>query len=346
LFQSKISALLLLVSIIAISGCAQQKKVETIPPTEAHEKLKRVFKEEFNLDAVTKAYNNTLWVYLPLNEPYLKYTSSGLGPVKSPEAQSKLIIKYLDGKVQDNSFNITYDIGTDNKYKNDRGIGSRFTEEFSVRQQHILTAINLAYGDSEKSPDGNEHVESIPGDRNFLGYKENAAHKRLVHDYVSTDKVPDFFVVIIADIETGIETKMTIYLQDLLRAFYDQGFGEEYVRRLIVDQPIGYDKIIGDKSGEHIESYDISWQEFLIKQMVHRINFKYQQSAFPPSDDTQSELLSIAADTITAYDFKDFDMLILNDLNTKTTQSIPANELANYKSEQSEGRLIHIKFQP
>jgi len=330
--------------ILFLNSCAP-KPPQELPPTEAHQKLNRLFKEEFNLDVVTKAFDNTLWIYLPLNDPYMKYAVTPLGPIMSSEQESKLIIKYLDSNFQEGAFKLTYDIGANTEYKNDRGITSRYSEEFSSKQQFILTAINRAYGDTEKDRGDDGYIERVVGDRDFLGKKENASHKKLVHAYVHKDKVPDFFVIIIADIATGIEVKMHLYLQDLLRAFYDQGFGEEYARRLVVDQPIGHDKIIGDKSGKHIDGYDISWQEFLAKQMTHRINFKYQRSAFPPSDDTRIELLTIAADTVAAYDFEDFTSIQLQDLNANATFSTAREDLADYRSEPSGGRLIHIQFQ-
>lgn len=330
--------------LLFLNSCAP-KPPQELTPTEAHQKLIRLLKEEFNLDVVIKSYENTLWIYLPLNEPYLKYVATPIGPIHSSEKKSKFFIKYLDGEFQEDSFRFTYDIVADTEYKNDRGITSKFTEEFTIKQQFILKAISLAYGDVEKDPHGDGYVEGVPGDRDFLGHKENASHKRLVHAYVKTDKVPDFFVIIIADIYTGIEMKMYLYLQDLRRAFYDQGFGEEYIRRLIVDQPVGHEKIIGDKTGKHIESYDLSWQEFLMKQMIHRTTFKYQQSAFPPSDDTRTELLNVAADTIHAYDFEDFTSIELQDLDHNTTFKTAKEDLAGYRSEPpSKGRLIHIKF--
>jgi hypothetical protein len=79
--------------------------------------------------------------------------------------------------------------------------------------------------------------------------------------------------------------------------------------------------------------------------MIYRVTFKYQQSAFPPSADTRSELLRIAADTVAAYDFTDFTSVKLRDLDTGAAFVTPRADLADYASEPSEGKLIHIRFQ-
>ena len=157
--------------------------------------------------------------------------------------------------------------------------------------------------------------------------------------------IPDFFVIIEADITNGLEARVLINLEDLKRAYVDQSFHGEYAKRVISDQPTGNKNIIGDKEGNYIDYKDITWPEFLAKQMIFRINFKYQRSSFPPSDDTLMELLTIAADTVAAYDFTDFTSIKLEDLNARTTQSISQDDLTAYRSEQSQGRLIHIKFQ-
>ena len=152
-------------------------------------------------------------------------------------------------------------------------------------------------------------------------------------------------LLVIADIEKGIETRIYLYLQDLRRASHDPGFSEEYMRRVTSEQ-IGHEVIIGDKKGTHLEAHNLTWQEFLSKQMTHRITFKYTQSAFPPSpeDSIKEEILKIAADTLGAYEFTDFQTVELHDLGNDTTQSVSPTELSDYKSEPSQGRLIHLKF--
>jgi len=131
--------------------------------------------------------------------------------------------------------------------------------------------------------------------------------------------VPDFFVIVGADIVNGLEAQVLFNFEDLKRAYTDQSFYGEYAKRVISEQPYGNIEIIGDKKGNHVKYKSLSWPEFLAKQMVFRVNFKYQRSSFPPSNDTRLELLTIAADTVSAYQFKDFASIELQDLNAQTT---------------------------
>jgi len=327
-------------------SCAP-KPPQELTPTEAHKKLVTLCKNEYNLDVTIKAFKNTTWIYLPLDHTFLSLTASKNGPKKSSDPEEKLKVKFLDSQFSDGVFQLRYDIGLSETYTDDKGIGTRVSEEYSAKQGFLFSAINRAYAEVEKKPDSDQYVEAIPGDVTFMDERENVTHKKLVHSYVETANVPEFFVIIIADIKLGIETRTYLYLQDLRRAFIDHGFGEEYIKRVIVDQPIGHQVIIGDKKGSHLAAYDLSWPKFLSKQMVYRINFKYQRSAFPPSDGTRMELLTIAADTIAAYDFEEFTSIQLNDLDNGTTFSTAKEDLAGYRSEPpSKGRLIHIQFEP
>jgi len=153
--------------------------------------------------------------------------------------------------------------------------------------------------------------------------------------------------VSVADITGGLEARVLFVLKDLKRAYVDQSFHEEYARRVISEQPTGNKKIIGDKEGHHVDYHDFTWGEFLIKQMIYRINFKYQRSSFPPSEDTRKELLTIAAETIQAYDFDKFRSLKLIDLETNTTETISKTQLQAIKitPPRPPGKLHKIKFE-
>lgn len=338
---------ILFIVLLFTSSCAQHPPGEARTPTEAHQKLIKLCKEEYNLDVITKAFDNTMWIYLPLNNPYLYITASKDGPVKSKISEEKAFLKYIEGEFEENIFHLHYDIIKSRDYTNTNGIGTSYSEEYSAKQRYLLTAITRAYGDIEQKPDSNQYVEKVPGDITFMGNKENATHKRLVHSYVKTDAVPDFFVIVMADITKGIEARMYLYLQDLRRASYDQGFMEESAKRLVREQPIGHEVIIGDKSGKHLNAYDLTWPEFLMKQMVYRTTVKYALSSIPPLSDTRQQLTTIAAETIQAYDFEEFESLHLINLDTNTTETISKSELQSVEVAplRPPGKLHHIKFE-
>ena len=334
--------------IIFFVGCSDAPRQEkTIPNTPSHQKLKDLLKDEYNLDVITKAFANTLWVYLPLDNPFLNIVSSKNGPLKSEHPQEKFQINFLDGKFSDQTFHIRYNITKEETYADDKSITTQFSEEYSAKQRFLLNAIGRAYSEVEKKPDSNRYVERIAGDIDFLGHKKNLTHKKLVHSYVKTDDVPDFIVIAIADIVKGIEIRMYLYLQDLRRASHDQGFGEEYIKRLIVDQPIGHEIIIGDKTGEHLDAHDLTWPEFLTKQMIYRTTFKYTISSLPPLPDPKEQLIQIAAQTIQGYHFQDFESVNLIDLNKNTTKTLSKNEIKTIEitPPSPPGKTHRIKFQ-
>jgi len=158
--------------------------------------------------------------------------------------------------------------------------------------------------------------------------------------------VPEFIVMTIADIVTGIESQTLFYASDLRRALVDQSFREEYVKRTISDYPQGNENIIDDATGEHLDYHAITWREFITKQIVHRIKFKYERSGFPPTEDTKTEMLTQIGITINTYDFSDFEMIDISDLNEKLNYSVGLEELSEYKPDDplSGGKLHVIKF--
>jgi len=293
--------------LIVFLGCAQTAPEEPLVLTDPAKEIIRICQEEHNFTVTIMPFNQTMWVYLPLEEGLLNMKADGKGYSNSAVSAVKPAIKFLDGKYQDGSFHLTHDVAPSKGYAKSYGYTSEFSEEYRSKQRNLLTAIHRAFNE-ENDP-------------------------------------PAFFVVVIADIINGLESKTFIHLEDLKRAYVDQSFHEEYAKRIISEQPIGNAGMVGDQIGKSVNYSDLTWPEFLSKQMVFRINFKYQRSAFPPSNDTRAELLNIAADTIGAYEFTDFTSLELHDLNHNANFSTTREDLVKYRSESSEGRLIHIKFQ-
>jgi len=326
--MKRTSFFLSLLILLFAAGCSPPP-AQQIPRTGAQERMIQLCKTDYNLDIVTYAFDNTLWIYLTLDNPYLSIVTSKKGPAKSTDAKDKPTIKFLDGEFKDYSFQLRYHIALDKFYPGSNGIETKYSDEFLTTQRNLLQAIARTYAEVEKEPGSNRYVEKVAGDIDFMGKKKNATHKELVHSYVKTEAVPDFFVIVIADITKGIESKTYLYLQDLRRAMREQGFGEEYRKRVISDQPIGHTVIIEDKKGTHLDTHDLTWGEFLAKQIVYRTNFKYTQSSFPPSENTRNELLTTVAETVQAYDFKDFTSVILKDINKNTVETANRSEVEN-----------------
>lgn len=309
--------------LVCAAGCGRVADNPTPSPSQAHQEMVRILKEENGLEPVTRAFDHTLWIYLPVENELLQLKAGQKGAQSSAESVVKPAVNFLDGSFGDGSFQITYDIAPEKSYPKSYGYDSTFSEQYQQDQRNILSAVYRAFGHFQESAAGGAALEGAP----------------------------DFFVIVIADIVNGLESRTIFYLTDLRRAYTDPTFYEEYMRRIISEQPTGGQEIIGDKQGQHVGFKDLTWGEFLIKQMVYRITFKYQQSAFPPSDDARREILTAAADTVAAYRFTDFRSLKLHDLGEGKANEISRNDLAAYQSESSTsaepsgGRLIHIKFQ-
>ena len=244
------------------------------------------------------------------------------GPRTSDVPKETRQINFLDGKFEDSVFKITYDIALGRSYSKEYGYGNTFSQEYQNKQRDILTAIQRVYTETETS------AQQQP----------------------AQDKVPDFFVMVAADITNGIETQIIINFQDLKRVLTDAYFQEEYVKRAIMDYPTGNKDIIGDEDGKHLHVYDMTWGEFLSKQIVHRIRTKYERSAFPPVDEDKIEILRAVKETVNAYNFTDYTAVQLKDLNRGTLTKINQKGLEETVNvdvpEPEKGRLIQINFNP
>ena len=90
---------------------------------------------------------------------------------------------------------------------------------------------------------------------------------------------------------------------------------EEFVLRNAVELR-GDRNAIGDTQGRHLDYQEITWPKFLTQEILHRIRFKYQMSDFKPSEDDETEIITIAAQTLKAYPFSDFTSVKLHNLRT------------------------------
>jgi len=303
-------------------GCSQPKPVKTIPLTEAHQKFLQLCKDEYHLDLKLIPFENTVWIYLPLDKTFMELKANPDGPKTSDVPKETRQINFLDGKFEDQTFKITYDISTGRSYSKEYGYGNTYSEEYQNKQRDILTAIQRVYTQTDTTN------QKPP----------------------AQDKVPDFFIIVAADIADGIETQMIVNSQDLKRVLTDAFFQEEYVKRAIMDYPTGGKDIIGDREGKHLRPYDLSWGEFLAKQIVHRIRTKYERSAFPPIDEDKMEILKIVKEAVNAYTFTDYTNVELKDLNHGTLTKINQKGLEETVKvdvpEADKGRLIEINFNP
>jgi len=317
-----------------IAGCANSSQpITTASLQEAEQKLVDLCKKESNLDVVLFREPNRLWIYVPTESNFFKLEVSKDKPGEPQPPSEARTIYFLDTKFADNGFTIRYDIGKGKKSADSPGYGMKYSDEFQKIQRQVLTAVSQAFADVERREEEPGTFMKIKGDRDFINQEKNASHKRLVQAYIKTERVPDFFVIVLADIKNGLEAKMYFYLEDLNRGMVDYLFMEEYSRRVMNEGATGAIEAVGDKTGRHLKTHDLTWTEFLTKQISHRLKFKYAQSDFPPGDDTETEILKVVAKTINGYGFDAFETVKLVDIGQKKEYLFHKGQLAAYGKE-------------
>lgn len=264
-----------------IAGCAPPP-VKTMPLSEADRKFAQLCREELKYPVVVQKLSQTVWIYLPIEDDIFSFRATDDGPKMSSQATAGFTIQYLDVSFADGKFIVRYDINKVKVYEKDLGYKSNYSEKYQEKQRSLLTAIFRAYAD------------------------------------VPTTDVPPFFVLAIADIKSGIETKTIFYFPDFKRAMSDQSFYEEFTRRTVSDDPKGKADIIGDREGRHLTIREVTWPEFLSKQIQYRIRVKYQYSSFKPGENAEQEITDIVAQVTQAYDFNNYSGIVFEDLNTGT----------------------------
>ncbi len=285
--NSLFSALSGILLSVLVGSCAPPTPATTT--NEASKKLTTILIEELKYPAVVKAFPNTVWVYLPLDGNMLELKAAAATPPPTVQVQEGFAIQNLAVTSKEKIFDIEYDIASIRKYPKNSSYAFSYSEEFSKKYSEVRSSIFRAYADLAKPP--------------------------------------DFFVILLADIKTGLEIKTLLYFGDLKRGMSDPSFSEEFQRRNITDEPAGDTEIIGDKEGRHVKFREVSWEEFIRLQIQAQIRFQYQQSSLTAPDDVRAAIQKITAQVMTTYNFTDFEAVQFKDLGNNETVTVPKDEL-------------------
>lgn len=131
----------------------------------------------------------------------------------------------------------------------------------------------------------------------------------------SKGKEPQFLSVVTADIKNGLIIEELVYYPDLKKVSYDFISWGEYQHRSIQDTEIS-PQIIGDKDGFRLDYREIPLEEFIGRQIQHRIKLKFQKPEVDKNADIDKEILKVIVYTLKTYGFKDFSGVELNNLLT------------------------------
>ncbi|MBI4309199.1 MAG: hypothetical protein HY591_02595 [Candidatus Omnitrophica bacterium] len=306
--------------LLTMAGCGGEKPAPVLMSmTAAQKKFEQKCREDFDLHVITRMAGSTLWIYLPVKDPIFDYEAQKENSGEAHKKPSKFTVQYLDGNFKDGNFFFEYDIVTRKKVKaEDYGYSSSYTDNYVKAQNNLFTAISDV----------------------FFNAKPKAGEADV-----------KFVVIVITDIKKGIETKATLSLEDFKRYMSGDLPYEEYMKRFLADTK-GGQSMIGDETGSHLQYKDVALPEFLAKQIINRINFKFTRSDFEPPDDYDKTITGIIADTARYYHFEKFSTARLHNLRLQKEFVFERNQLAQFGDDTdfsspkipSQGKLIHIRF--
>jgi hypothetical protein len=307
--HSTIMTIGLLWMAVTVSGCNPFVRPSKIELDAAHQKTLEKMRGDYELpDTSLFPVGKTVWVYMPFEGPLTDVKASRKSPtLASVTPEKKWEVHHINVSTENRSVTVNYDIRTKPAYAKDAGYTSTYTETFNTMYQKALNALR--------------------------------------HGYFDAETPPDFAVLIFADITRGIKLSYTVNLNDY--KFYSVGQlpQEEFTKRMITEFS-GDEALINDTTGASLRAVDIVWLDFLARQIENRVNFRFGRSSFPPSDDTDSEILHQIYQAFNAYQFSDCDSIILNNLETGSNLHIPCSEIENHQTQPlpAGGKLHTIQF--
>lgn len=205
----------------------------------------------------------------------------------------------------------------------------KYFEKFDIEQN------NSEFEDSTLNI--NYAIKPIPESEKMQEFKYNKEVAEKMNDVLSvtrrvlfsTERVktvePKFISFVTADIKNGIEVREICYYLDLKKVSYNFISLNEYQHR-IIQEAVFSPEVIGDKYGTYLDYSDITMQDFISRQIQHRIKLKFQKPEVDKNADIDKEIIKIIAYTIKIYGIKDFKEVKINNLLTNKTTSL--NEAA------------------
>ena len=310
------ACVLLLCLPVSLVGCTTRKiAVSPRPPlTDIQKKFELKCRKDYNLNVITRLVGRTFWIYAPTDKALFDFAAESPAPPDPLKKPPKYDLLYVDGSYKDDNFYFDYDVIQ--KIKSDaqnEGIKNEGTDYFNKLYNNLFTAITETLLDP---------------------------------------KTPISFVVMaITDIKKGIEARYTFYLEDYRMASVEGIPYDEFSKRVLQESK-GSTDYIGDEIGQHLEYNDIKMPDFLTKQMVNRIRFKFTQSDFPPQEKYEEAIIGVIADTTRYYHFKDFKEVHTDDVRTKKKMIFTPKQLDFFGDDkpketdpESKGKLVHIIFE-
>ena len=297
-------------------SCAPKKAILPHPSlTDLQKKFETKCRKDYKLNIITRIVGKTFWIYAPTDKPLLDFAAETPSPPDPLKKPAKYNLLYINGFYKDHAYYFEYDVLP--KIKSDsqsNGLTEKETDYFSKIYTNLFVAI------TETLMDPNAPIS--------------------------------FVVISITDIKKGIEVRCTFYLEDYRRFYVDGGIPQEELQKRELQEVKGGTDYIGDEIGQHLDYNDIRMPDFLTKQMINRIRFKFTQSDFPPQENYEEAIIGIIADTNRYYRFTDFTQLHTDDIRTNKKMIFTPQQLDFFgedkpknENRKQNGKLIHIIFE-
>ena len=312
---NKLFRILFIIFIGINLSCTSKKAFLPRPPlTDLQKKFELKCRKDYNLNVITRLVGKTFWIYAPTDKPLFDFAAESPSPPDPLKKPAKYNLLYINGSYNNKVFSFEYDVIP--KIKSDlanEGIRNEGTDYFNKLYNNLFTAVTETLLDP-----------STP---------------------------VSFVVIAITDIKKGIEARYTFYLEDYRMASVEGIPYDEFSKRVLQESK-GSTDYIGDEIGQHLEYNDIYMPDFLTKQMVNRIRFKFTQSDFPPQENYEEAIIGVIADTTRYYHYKDFKEVHTSDIRSKKKMIFTPKQLDFFGDDKpkddtskSNGKLIHIIFE-
>ncbi len=136
---------------------------------------------------------------------------------------------------------------------------------------------------------------------------------------------PQFFCIVTTDMKTGTELREIFYLQDLKKVSYEFISWGEFQHHTVTAQST-VPEAIGDTLGRYLEYRNITLEEFVLRQIKHRIGMKFRKPEVPRDSDIDKEILKIVSSTLKIYGLKSISLVELH--NSITNHRLFINQKA------------------
>lgn len=185
---------------------------------------------------------------------------------------------------------------------------------------------------------GAYHVKPIPPKEKLQDYKINkeisdkigTSWKLIRRVLFNMDKSQrddiKFVITAVGDIKNGFEVKQTFYTRDLKKVSYGLMSIWEFQHRVVQDSGLS-PLVIGDKTGKHLEYYDLTLDEFAVQQIEYRVSLKFQKPEVEQNVDINKEIAKIVSETLQMYELEHIDSVQFQNLETNSTVNITSEDI-------------------